>query len=238
MILHVDSSFTNCYYGGCQYVLKVQSASVPHGFTSLNCNVLVCKLQVYTVKCTGHSVNVYIFTVFLYRISLTTTAVRFLFHSVLTEACHFLVEQEAPHQYYNSRQTLVASSDFEQTHDTGHENVNAQSGSLFLIGVPSSYYLSPLEPPHPRLPSYESVRKKDRQRQIHMMIADRFGLGGPIVTELPPTYEESIRQSVQSIDILSLEERPVTASEPDTDLPAYEALPPVTDSQDPNNPVN
>ncbi|XP_077067797.1 uncharacterized protein LOC143721372 [Siphateles boraxobius] len=147
-------------------------------------------------------------------------------------------DMEAPPQYYNSRQTLVASSDFEQTHDTGHDNVNAQSGSLFLIGVPSSYYLSSLEPPHPRLPSYESVRKKDRQRQIHMMIADRFGLSGPIVTELPPTYEESIRQSVQSIDILSLEDCPVTVSEPGTDLPAYEALPPITDSQDPNNPVN
>lgn len=54
----------------------------------------------------------------------------FLFHSVLTEACHFLVEQEAPHQYYNSRQTLVASSDFEQTHGTGHENVNAQVSAM------------------------------------------------------------------------------------------------------------
>jgi len=53
--------------------------------------------------------------------------------------------------------------------------------------------------------------------------------------QLPPTYEESIRQSVQSIDILSLEERPVTVCEAGTDLPAYEALPPITDSQDPVN---
>lgn len=59
-----------------------------------------------------------------------------------------------------------------------------QTGSLFLIGVPSSYYLSSLEPPLPRLPSYESVRKKDRQRQIHLMIADRFGLSGAIVSEV------------------------------------------------------
>ncbi|XP_051742159.1 uncharacterized protein si:ch73-364h19.1 isoform X1 [Ctenopharyngodon idella] len=151
-------------------------------------------------------------------------------------------DMEAPPQYYNSRQTLVASSDVEQTHDTGHDNVNAQSGSLFLIGVPSSYYLSSLEPPLPRLPSYESVRKKDRQRQIHMMIADRFGIGGPIVTEPPPTYEESIRQSVQSIDvpfdILAPEEHPITVSEPGTDLPAYEALPHITDSQDPNDIVH
>ncbi|XP_067284894.1 uncharacterized protein [Pseudorasbora parva] len=151
-------------------------------------------------------------------------------------------DMEAPPQYYNSRQTLVASSDVEQMHDTGHDNISAQSGSLFLIGVPSSYYLSSLEPPLPRLPSYESVRKKDRQRQIHMMIADRFGLSGPIVTEPPPTYEESIRQSVQSIDvpfdILALEECPVTVPEPGTDLPAYEALPRITDSQDPNDAVN
>ncbi|GLD60571.1 uncharacterized protein AKAME5_001245700 [Lates japonicus] len=43
----------------------------------------------------------------------------------------------------------------------------------------------------------DSNTQKDRQRQIHMMIADRFGLNGPIVTEPPPTYEESIRQSME-----------------------------------------
>jgi len=55
---------------------------------------------------------------------------------------------------------------------------------LFFVGLPSSYSLAPLEPAMPRLPSYESVRKKDRQRQIHMMIADRFGLNGPAITEV------------------------------------------------------
>ncbi|XP_026063205.1 uncharacterized protein si:ch73-364h19.1 [Carassius auratus] len=148
-------------------------------------------------------------------------------------------DMESPPQYYNSRQTLVASSDVEQTHDSGLDNVNARSGSLFLIGVPSSYYLSPLEPPLPRLPSYESVRKKDRQRQIHMMIADRFGLSGSVETEPPPTYEESIRESVQGIDVpfdilAPAEELTV----PDTDLPAYEDLPQITDSQDPSHTVN
>lgn len=49
---------------------------------------------------------------------------------ILTEVFHFLVEQEAPPQYYNSRQTLVASSDVEQTHDTGHDNVNAQVSAM------------------------------------------------------------------------------------------------------------
>lgn len=59
-----------------------------------------------------------------------------------------------------------------------------QAAQLFYVGLPSSYSLPALEAPLPRLPSYESVRKKDRQRQIHMMIADRFGLNGPIETEV------------------------------------------------------
>lgn len=59
-----------------------------------------------------------------------------------------------------------------------------QAAQLFYVGLPSSYSLPTLEAPLPRLPSYESVRKKDRQRQIHMMIADRFGLNGPIETEV------------------------------------------------------
>ena len=46
-------------------------------------------------------------------------------------------------------------------------------GRLFIIGKPSSYHLDGILP---RLPSYESVRKKDRQRHIHSMIADRFGI--------------------------------------------------------------
>ncbi|XP_023256807.1 uncharacterized protein LOC111651088 isoform X2 [Seriola lalandi dorsalis] len=101
----------------------------------------------------------------------------------------------APPQYYSSRQTLVGSSCLEQTQI--NDDNNAQAGQLFFIGLPSSYSLPTLEAPLPRLPSYESVRKKDRQRQIHMMIADRFGLNGPIVSEPPPSYEESIRQSVE-----------------------------------------
>ncbi|XP_029692797.1 uncharacterized protein isoform X3 [Takifugu rubripes] len=84
------------------------------------------------------------------------------------------------------------------------QRTDMQAAQLFYVGLPSSYSLPSLEAPLPRLPSYESVRKKDRQRQIHMMIADRFGLNGPIETEPPPTYEESIRQSVAlPCDILS-----------------------------------
>ncbi|KAM6905438.1 uncharacterized protein FYW49_015467 isoform 2-T2 [Xenentodon cancila] len=104
-------------------------------------------------------------------------------------------DMDAPPQYYSSRQTLVGSPCLDQTQIV--DDSNAQAGELFCVGQPSSYSLPTLEAPLPRLPSYESVRKKDRQRQIHMMIADRFGLNGPIVTEPPPTYEESIRQSVE-----------------------------------------
>ncbi|XP_007574270.2 PREDICTED: uncharacterized protein LOC106906928 [Poecilia mexicana] len=105
-------------------------------------------------------------------------------------------DMDAPPQYYSSRQTLVGSPCLEQTH-IPEDSVTQLPGELFYVGLPSSYSLPALEATLPRLPSYESVRKKDRQRQIHMMIADRFGLNGPIVTESPPSYEESIRQSVE-----------------------------------------
>ncbi|XP_077940112.1 uncharacterized protein LOC120827588 isoform X1 [Gasterosteus aculeatus] len=104
-------------------------------------------------------------------------------------------DMDAPPQYYSSRQTLVGSPCLEPTHTV--DDRTQQAGQLFYVGLPSSYSLPALEAPLPRLPSYESVRKKDRQRQIHMMIADRFGLNGPIVTEPPPTYEESLRHSVE-----------------------------------------
>ncbi|XP_041825734.1 uncharacterized protein LOC121629896 [Melanotaenia boesemani] len=111
-------------------------------------------------------------------------------------------DTDAPPQYYSSRQTLVGSPCLEQTQII--DDSNTQAGDLFYVGLPSSYSLPTLEAPLPRLPSYESVRKKDRQRQIHMMIADRFGLNGPIVAEPPPTYEESIRESAElAYNILS-----------------------------------
>lgn len=50
-------------------------------------------------------------------------------------------------------------------------------GGLFVIGKPHDYHM---DGPLPRLPSYESVRKKDRQRRIHGMIAQRFGLDGEV----------------------------------------------------------
>lgn len=110
----------------------------------------------------------------------------------------------SPPQYYSSRQTLVTSSCEQHIPED-----NMQSGQLFFVGRPSSYSL---RAPMPRLPSYESVRKKDRQRHIHMMIADRFGLNAAYVGEPPPTYEESIQQPVEipySISASSLDETPM-----------------------------
>ncbi|XP_064842698.1 E3 ubiquitin-protein ligase TRIM58-like isoform X1 [Oncorhynchus masou masou] len=98
-------------------------------------------------------------------------------------------DMDAPPQYYSSRQTLVGNPCLEQTHDITH----SQSGQLFLIGLPSSYRLPSLEAPLPRLPSYESVRKKDRQRQIHIMIADRFGLNGAMLTESLSTVSKMMQ---------------------------------------------
>lgn len=103
---------------------------------------------------------------------------------------------EAPPQYYSSRQTLVGSTYNDPSSEMTYDNHAPQPGHVFVIGQASSYHLPSMDAPLPRLPSYESVRKKDRQRQIHMMIADRFGLNATIETEPPPTYEESIRQSV------------------------------------------
>ncbi|CAB1338561.1 unnamed protein product [Coregonus sp. 'balchen'] len=80
-------------------------------------------------------------------------------------------------------------------------------GRLFIIGKPSSYHL---DGTLPRLPSYESVRKKDRQKQIHSMISDRFGLSPTQSETEPPTYEETLRQSViiTSEDLQSVEALP------------------------------
>ncbi|XP_055745723.1 uncharacterized protein LOC129828650 isoform X1 [Salvelinus fontinalis] len=110
---------------------------------------------------------------------------------------------------YNRRQSLVVSPYDEHTAAMAHGNIGSQvkkslplyivgesglPGRLFIIGKPSSYHLDGILP---RLPSYESVRKKDRQRQIHSMIADRFGISPTqSETEPPPTYEETLRQSM------------------------------------------
>ncbi|XP_041830069.1 uncharacterized protein LOC121632547 [Melanotaenia boesemani] len=96
--------------------------------------------------------------------------------------------------HYHSRHSLIGIS-----HD-GHDAAFNQRaigpqlpGALFIIGKPRDYHM---DGPPPRLPSYESVRKKDRQRPIHSMIAQRFGLSG-CPEEPPPTYEETFRHSLE-----------------------------------------
>ncbi|XP_062331078.1 uncharacterized protein LOC134031469 isoform X2 [Osmerus eperlanus] len=107
--------------------------------------------------------------------------------------------------HYHSRQSLVGCSYNQQGAGTTPGEMDPQLGRLFIVGKPSSYHL---QGPPPRLPSYESVRKKDRQRLIHSMIADRFGLNGPYSdSEPPPTYEETLRRSVEisAVDLQSPE---------------------------------
>nr|XP_046234012.1 uncharacterized protein LOC124053093 [Scatophagus argus] len=96
----------------------------------------------------------------------------------------------SPH--YHSRHSLIGIAHNEHRAAMNHGAVGPQiPGRLFIIGKPNDYHLNDALP---RLPSYESVRKKDRQRQIHTMISQRFGLNG-CHSEPPPTYEETLRQS-------------------------------------------
>ncbi|XP_054913600.1 uncharacterized protein LOC129377576 [Poeciliopsis prolifica] len=88
---------------------------------------------------------------------------------------------------YSSRHSLIGIAHREHNAVLNQRAMGSQlPGTLFIVGKPSDYHLTG---PQPRLPSYESVRKMDRQRQIHCMIARRFGLGGSH-DEPPPTYEE------------------------------------------------
>ncbi|XP_062031757.1 uncharacterized protein LOC133747358 isoform X2 [Lepus europaeus] len=63
-----------------------------------------------------------------------------------------------------------------------------QGDEVFCVGLTRSHQMPLWQPA--RLPSYESVRKKDRQQQIHQLIAQRFGLWA--CRELPPSYEEAV----------------------------------------------
>ncbi|KAF5908130.1 homeobox protein 4-like, partial [Clarias magur] len=91
---------------------------------------------------------------------------------------------ESSSQHYSSRQTLVGPPFIDSTQNIESlDHIDPQSEQLFYVGMPSTYCLPPMDTSMPHLPSYESVRKKDRQRQIHLMIADRFGLNGPMEAE-------------------------------------------------------
>lgn len=98
--------------------------------------------------------------------------------------------EDSPH--YHSRHSLIGITHNEHSASMSQGAVGPQlPGRLFIIGKPNDYHLNGALP---RLPSYESVRKKDRQRQIHTMISQRFGLSG-CHNEPPPTYEETLCQS-------------------------------------------
>ncbi|XP_074518665.1 uncharacterized protein LOC141784722 [Halichoeres trimaculatus] len=95
---------------------------------------------------------------------------------------------------YHSRHTLIGLTHDEQRSAMTQGAAGPQlPGRLFIIGKPTDYYLTR---DLPRLPSYESVRKKDHQREIHNMISQRFGLIG-CPHEPPPTYEETFNQPAE-----------------------------------------
>ncbi|KAM8729869.1 uncharacterized protein AB9X84_000197 [Acanthopagrus schlegelii] len=130
---------------------------------------------------------------------------------------------DSPH--YHSRHSLIGISHNEHRAAMNQAAVGPQlPGGLFIIGKPDNYHLNNALP---RLPSYESVRKKDRQRQIHTMISQRFGLSG-CNDEPPPTYEETLRQS--------LEISPVHVHSLDVHLSVHSSHPSEENQHNPNQP--
>lgn len=99
--------------------------------------------------------------------------------------------QDCQPPYFSSNQRLVGPQCRATRLESAAENPGMQAEELFCVAPPSSYQLPSWE--QPRLPSYESVRKKDRQREIHQMIAERFGLWAEPSQELPPPYEHALR---------------------------------------------
>ncbi|KAM9177556.1 uncharacterized protein V3H86_010300 isoform 1-T1 [Mergus octosetaceus] len=98
---------------------------------------------------------------------------------------------DCPPRYFSSSQRLVGPQRGASRLESAAENPGMQGDEPFCVGPPSSYQLPSWE--QPRLPSYESVRKKDRQREIHQMIAKRFGLWAEPSQEMPPPYEHALR---------------------------------------------
>ncbi|XP_053939602.1 uncharacterized protein LOC128854020 isoform X2 [Cuculus canorus] len=96
-----------------------------------------------------------------------------------------------PPYFSSSSQRLVGPQRGASRLESAAENPGLQGDEVFCVGRPSSYQLPSWE--QPCLPSYESVRKKDRQREIHQMIAERFGLWAEPAQELPPPYEHALR---------------------------------------------
>ncbi|XP_065591719.1 uncharacterized protein LOC136048145 [Cyrtonyx montezumae] len=109
-------------------------------------------------------------------------------------SCRFFQSRgqcDCPPPYFSSSQRLVGPQCRASRVEGAAGNHGVQADELFCVGPPSSYQLPSWE--QPRLPSYDSVRKKDRQREIHQMIAERFGLRAQPAQELPPPYEHALR---------------------------------------------
>ncbi|KAM8992229.1 uncharacterized protein ACIB01_011857 [Guaruba guarouba] len=101
-------------------------------------------------------------------------------------------QYDCPPPYFSSNQRLVGPQcRASRLESAAAENPGVQGDELFCVGPPSTYQVPYWE--QPRLPSYESVRKKDRQREIHQMIAERFGLWAEPSQEMPPPYEHALR---------------------------------------------
>ncbi|KQK73463.1 hypothetical protein AAES_259405 [Amazona aestiva] len=101
-------------------------------------------------------------------------------------------QYDCPPPYFSSSQRLVGPQcRASRLESAAAENPGVQGDELFCVGPPSTYQVPYWE--QPRLPSYESVRKKDRQREIHQMIAERFGLWAEPSQEMPPPYEHALR---------------------------------------------
>ncbi|XP_056433210.1 uncharacterized protein LOC130371455 isoform X1 [Gadus chalcogrammus] len=123
---------------------------------------------------------------------------------------------EPPH--YHSRDALVGFG----LHDDRIMNCddfdhNQLPRGPFVIGKPSDYHLPGAAP---RLPSYESVRRKDRRTLIHHMISERFSLRTSSRGDWeppPPSYAESLHQPlhVPSLGLGRLDEHGVPAQDQD-----------------------
>ncbi|XP_054455240.1 uncharacterized protein LOC129091586 [Anoplopoma fimbria] len=134
---------------------------------------------VASVSCVAFSLMILMMVVVLYRKN--------------PLCCRFTPPRTDELPHYHSRHSLIgiAHNEHRAAMNQGAFGQQLPVG-LFIVGKPTDYHLNGALP---RLPSYESVRKKDRQRQIHSMISRRFGLSG-CHDEPPPTYEETLGQSV------------------------------------------
>ncbi|XP_077827327.1 uncharacterized protein LOC144335592 [Macaca mulatta] len=106
--------------------------------------------------------------------------------------CHFFrspSQYDCPPPYFSTMGCHTEVQPVERSRESQGIQGHSQVAEVFCVGLPRSHQLPLWQPAC--LPSYESVQKKDRQQQIHQLIAQRFGLRA--CRELPPSYEDAIR---------------------------------------------